>query len=59
MSSLLYIKEDTTVGEIKQFLSKIPDESRVFTQSHGSNINLRLDDYPVDDNTHELYIEEV
>lgn len=56
---LLYIREDTTVGDIKKFLANIPDESRVFTQSRGENINIRLDDYPIDNNTHELYIEEV
>lgn len=58
--SLFWIKEDTTVGELKNFLAKIPDESKIYTQElHGAKINLRLDDYPKSESEHELYIEEL
>ena len=57
--ALLYIKENTTVGELKSFLAKIPDESKIYAQDHGTNINIRFDDYPKDENEHELYIEQI
>ena len=56
--ALLWIKEDTTAGEIKRFLAQIPDDAKIYTQQSGQKINLRLDDY-VNNDKHELYIEEV
>ena len=52
---LLYIKENTTVGELKRFLSDIPDESNIFT----GELLIRFDNYTVDNKTHELYIKSV
>lgn len=57
--ALLYIKENTTVGELKSFLAKIPDESKIYTQYYGSTINIRFDDYSKDEREHELYIEQI
>ena len=57
--ALLYIKQDTTVGELKQFLSDIPDETKIFCNNKDGQI--RLDDFKADcygdSDTHELYIE--
>lgn len=52
---LLYIKEDTTVGELKKFLSDIPDDSTILT----GDLSIRFDDYSPDGDIHELYIEDV
>lgn len=54
--ALLYIKENTTVGELKRFLANMPDDSKIYTPD---DINIRFDDYPKDEKEHELYIEEV
>ncbi len=56
--ALLYIKQDTTVGELKQFLSDIPDETKIFCNKDNQ---IRLDDFKADcygdSDTHELYID--
>lgn len=52
--SLLYIKEDTTVGELKKFLANIADDAKIYTPDS----NIRFDHYPAEPND-ELYIEEV
>ncbi len=58
--ALLYIKENTTVGDIKNFLANIPDDSKVFLDHNIGNI-IRLDDFKADcysdSDRHELYIE--
>lgn len=55
---LLYIKENTTVGELKKFLAKVPDDSNIFTGT-ANELNIRFDDYVISEDKHELYIEEV
>lgn len=55
---LLWIKEDTTVGEIKKFLAQIPDDAKIITQQGKQKINIRLDHFK-DGEKDELYIEEV
>jgi len=57
---MLYIKETTTVGEIKKFLADIPDDSKVFLGA-GLGNTVRFDDFKADcygdSDVHELYIE--
>lgn len=55
---LLYIKENTTVGELKKFLANVPDDSSIFTTTANES-NIRFDDYVISEDKHELYIEEV
>ena len=55
---LLYIKENTTVGELKKFLANVPDDSNIFTTTANES-NIRFDDYVISEDKHELYIEEV
>lgn len=55
---LLWIKEDTTVGELKKFLAQIPDDAVIYTQQSGQKINIRFDHFK-DGEKSELYIEEV
>lgn len=55
---LLWIKEDTTVGEIKKFLAQIPDDAKIITQQGKQKINIRLDHFK-DGEKDELYIEEI
>lgn len=52
---LLYIKEDTTVGELKKYLAQIPDDTKIITPEQ---VNIRFDHFTEEDK-HELYIEEV
>lgn len=54
--TLLYIKENTTVGELKKFLAQIPDESKIYLDSSLDN-TIRLDNYQTSDDKYELYIE--
>lgn len=55
---LLWIKEDTTVDELKKFLAQIPDDAAIYTQQSGQKINIRFDHFK-DGEKSELYIEEV
>lgn len=55
---LLYIKENTTAGELKKFLANVPDDSSIFTTTANES-NIRFDDYVISEDKHELYIEEV
>ena len=50
--TLLYIRNDITVGELKKFLSNIPDESKIYVDFKLGEC-IRLDNYKVDDKTRE------
>lgn len=52
---LLWIKEDTTVGELKKYLAQVPDDAKIITPEQ---VNIRLDHF-IDGDKYELYIEEV
>lgn len=56
--TLLYIRNDITVGELKKFLSNIPDESKIYVDLKLGEC-IRLDNYKVDDKTRELYFEPI
>lgn len=53
--TLLYIKEDTTVGDLKSYLSQIPDDTKIISLDQST---IRLDHF-TDGDKHELYIEEI
>ena len=57
---MLYIRENTTVGELKKFLADVPDDSKIFLGA-GLGNTVRLDDFKPDcysdSDVHELYIE--
>ena len=52
---LLYIKEDTTVGELKKYLAQVLDDAKIITPEQS---NIRLEHFTEGDK-HELYIKEI